>query len=115
MVEGPAARWTAITVVVGDRTTDVPRDMWTHLAPLLAARAFQPDVDTSQYGLDRPTARLRWQAADDGTTEVVLGSTDFNHHLIYATKGTSSPIYLLAADGLRPVLVLAGVTLPEPT
>ena len=51
----------------------------------------------------------------DSEHAATLRLVDFNHHLIYATKGTSSPIYLLAADGLRPVLALAGVTLPEPT
>src|SRR5207244_127202 len=115
VVEGRASRWASITVVAGDRTADVPGDMWTHLAPLLAARALPAPADPSEGGLDRSTARLRWRATDATGVEVVLGATDFNHHLVYATRGTTGPVYLLAADSLRPVLALAGVTLPEPT
>jgi hypothetical protein len=114
VVPGPPSAYASIAISTPSQTAEVSRDLMAPLAPLLATRRLPAPGPPSEYGLDRPQARLLYRARDGRTTEVVIGAPNFDHHFLYARGLGSEAVFLVPADTLRPVLALVGIELPAP-
>jgi hypothetical protein len=114
VVPGPSSAYAGIVVSVQGRTAEVPNDLRSRLAPLLATRRLSSPGPPSDYGLDRPQAALIYRTRAGATVQVDIGATNFDHHFVYARRTGAGPFYLVPADTLRPILALAGLELPPP-
>ncbi len=93
----------------------VPAGQLAGIAPLRSDRALTDPEPPSSYGLDRPWATLDYVVAGGPTITIDLGSSDFDHHFVYAVRAGDPRIFLLPSGPLRPVLALVGVDVPPAT
>jgi hypothetical protein len=114
VVAGGPSTWVALTVRTPAASADVPAALRSKLTPLLATRLLDRPAPLDEYGLDHPQATLTYANRTGSTADVDLGQPNFDRHFVYAERRGRAGVYLLPADGLRPVLALVGIDVQPP-
>ena len=114
VVAGGSRSWAAVTIHTAAVSADVPADLRAKFTPLLATRLLDRPAPLPEYGLDRPQATLSYRSPTGSTVDVDIGQPNFDRHFVYAQRRGRPGVYLLPADGLRPVLALVGIDVQPP-